>query len=585
MVSFVRHRLIVRILCAMIGVMLLIAAGYIGAQVIQTKSAVEQAINSYNMRIAESFAATLQPEEFALFIQQPAESEAYWTLREQLNEFRIEIGARYVYFVRIADGGQPHIMIDGLPRGDDNASPIDEVADMPADAVQAVLAGSSASSPLIENPVYGSYLSAYAPLKDANGQLIGAIGIDTAAAVFQQLAKDVVWESVPLYAGMLVITLLLIALIAWFVQRSLSPLQIVRQSAEQMARGELALANKTLLGKPVRSSDEIGSVYAAMLKMSGQLNEMVRDMVVNVEKTSEQLIESSQAFSGQADRMVHMSGTVNASIQHIYEGAEAQRQSARDTSVAMEEITLGIVRISESSATVSDAAAATLDIAVAGEAAVKRMSSQMRGISASAEHTYTLANRLKTYSAEIEGVVDVVRGFAEQTKLLALNASIEAARAGEHGSGFMVVAREVRKLADASAASVSEIAELLGSIEAESQGISQEMEQATKAVGEGAALSGEVEQAFLQAVEAFRLVNEQIIEVSAATEELTASSEEVAATISAIAHIAGSVSEETGQIRQLTAEQLGAMQQVHKASESLNESTHSMKKAISQVSV
>jgi methyl-accepting chemotaxis protein len=585
MVSFVRKHLIVRILCAMIGVMLLIAAGYIGAQIVQTKTAVEQAINSYNMRIAESFAAKLPPDSFASFLDQPTETDTYWSLREQLNEFRTQIGARYVYFVRFDDSDQPRIMIDGLPRDDSEASPIDEITDMPPDAVQTVMEGGSASSPLIDNPIYGSYLSAYAPLKDADGKLIGAIGIDTAADVFQQLAKDVVWDSVPLYAGMLFITLILIALIAWFVQRSLSPLKLVRQSAEQMAQGELALANTTLRDQPVRSSDEIGSVYRAMLKMSGQLNEMVRDMVVNVDKTSGQLIASSQSFADQADRMVHMGETVNASVQHIYEGAEAQRQSAADTAQAMEEITLGIVRISESSATVSDAAAATLDVAVAGETAVKHMSSQMRDISGSAEHTYALAHRLKGYSAEIGGVVDVVRGFAEQTKLLALNASIEAARAGEHGAGFMVVAREVRKLADASSASVEEIAALLGNIETESQAISQEMDQATKNVGEGVTLSGEVEQAFLHAVEAFRLVSGQIIEISAATEQLTASSEEVAATVSTIAHIAGSVSEETGQIRLLTAQQLGAMREVHAASESLNESTHDMKRAIAQVKV
>lgn len=585
MIQFMRKHLVARIVAVITAIMVAVAAGNVVTQIVQTESAVAEAINSYNMRIAESYAGQLRPERYAEFLQRPVEGDLYWSLREELDRFRTQIGALYVYFVVIDASGEPRIMVDGRPRGDSLASPINELSDMPPYAMQAVKDGKSAGTPIIEHPDYGAYLSAYAPVTLANGTLLGALGIDTDAAVFEGLATNVIWDSAPLYALIFVITVAGIAVVFWFVRRALKPLRTLTASAELMAGGDLARAGAVLRAAPVRSVDEIGGAYRSMLAMSGNLHERVRGLVVNMDKTADQLVASSSDFASHADRMLNVSETMDEAVRRIDAGAQVQKQSADDSAAAMEQIAEGIVRIAESSSTVSDAAVRALDIAREGERTMGSMSGQIRELAASASLVHDHAARLKAHTDEIDDVLGSVREFAEQTKLLALNASIEAARAGEHGQGFTVVAKEVRKLADASASAVHRIASLLGSIAAESGKISAEMDGASREMAEGVRLSSAAEASFRHTLEAFRLVSEQIIDISATTEQLSASSEQVAATVGSIADIAGSVSDQTHQIRSLSGRQLEMMRQVGEASAAMSGNTEEMRRAIRQVNV
>ncbi|GAA3399603.1 methyl-accepting chemotaxis protein [Paenibacillus hodogayensis] len=585
MVQFIKKHLVVRILVVVTAVMVAIAAGNVVTQTAQTKSAVEEAVNSYNMRIAESYAGQLQPERYAEFLRNPVEGDLYWSLRQELDRFRKQIGALYVYFVRLDDSETPRIMIDGLPQGNSSASPINELSDMPPAAVQAVKAGRSASTPIIANPEYGTYLSAYAPVRLADGTLVGALGIDTDAAVFDRLSANIIKNSLPLYALIAAVTLAGIAIVIWFVRRALKPLHTLTASAELMAGGDLAQASAVLRATPHRSEDEIGTAYRSMLAMSGNLHERVRGLVVNMDQTSDQLVASSETFADHADRMLALGETMNESVRHIDAGAASQKQSADDSALAMEEIAQGIVRIAESSSTVSDAAVRALDIAHDGKQAMGSMNIQIREIASTASQTLGNAKRLKAYTDEIDEVLHSVREFAEQTKLLALNASIEAARAGEHGQGFTVVAKEVRKLADASASAVQRITALLGNIGKESGAISFEMEETARDIAEGVRLSGVALESFGHTVSAFRLVSEQIIDISATTEQLSAGSEQVAATVGSIADIASRVSEQSRQIRTLSGSQLELMKQVSHASAVMSDRTQEMRKAIKQVNV
>lgn len=585
MFSFIRKSLIARILCVMTAVILGIAAGNIAIQWANTGSAVKGTISSYNMNIASHYVTQIDAGRYSDFLTEPQETDLYWSLRDELDQFRKSIGARFVYFVRIDKDNKPLLMIDGRPKGDPLASPINEKTDMPADAVEAVLAGENASSPVIKNPEYGDYISAFVPMKDAKGALVGALGIDTDVSVLGTVTRDVLFQSLPLYGIILVLSLAALGIMAWFITRALRPLRTITESAGTMARGDLAEAARILHAHPVKSQEEIGTAYRAMLRMSDDLNARVKGMVSHVSTASDFLYGSSETFARNADDVLRMSETVNNKIGDIYSGASTQTEGAESSALAMNEMAQGISRISASAAFVSESAVSALEMVESSQAAMNEMNRQMKSISLSTGQTLDMAMLLQGYASEIEGALAAIRQFADQTKLLALNASIEAARAGEHGRGFTVVAGEVRKLAEGSAAAVERVADLLIHIGEASVSIGSQMTGASREVGEGVRMSTEAEAALRQASSAFREVAEQIIDVSATAEQLSAGSEEVAATVGSMAYIAGGVSEQTRQIRELTDFQLEKIKEVYEASMVISANANDMREVIRQVSV
>ncbi|NMI07509.1 methyl-accepting chemotaxis protein [Paenibacillus sp. SZ31] len=584
MIGFFRKRLVVRIVAVVTLVITIIAVGSMLLQVANMKLAAQEAISSYNIQIAQSYVNQLDTASYAEFAKDPKENDEFLKIRDELDDFRVSIGAMYVYFVKIDDKGTPLIMVDGM-KDADKASPINEVTDVPQDAIQKLLQGQTASSSIINNEEYGDYISSYAPMLDSNGAVTGVIGIDTAVSVIGSIESDIMKSSIPFYALLLLITLIGIAVVMWFIVRGLRPLQPLKASVERMAQGELAEANRILTSYRLRSEDEIGTTYQAMIHMSGNLNKIVSNMVEGVAVTTDILSESTKEFNHSTEEMLKMSKTVDQSVEQIRQGAHTQKQGASDSAHAMEEIAKGITDISESSMIVSDAATSALATAESGKQSMTLMKTQMESISNVSGEVVAMVQVLNNYSEEIGGALHTVRDFASQTKLLALNASIEAAHAGEHGKGFAVVADEVRKLAEASSTSMELISNLLLRIQQESQQIGSQMGVTATEIGQGVTITAEAEQAFAHVVDAFQLVTRRIQEVSAAAEEISAGSEEAAASVNTISQISAGVSDHSDEIYRLMREQSAMFNRVAQTSTMLEQQTNEMSEAVRKVKV
>ncbi|MEH7080697.1 methyl-accepting chemotaxis protein, partial [Bacillus velezensis] len=186
----------------------------------------------------------------------------------------------------------------------------------------------------------------------------------------------------------------------------------------------------------------------------------------------------------------------------------------------------------------------------------------MSSLQTSIQDCETQIRNLHNHSTEIGNIIGAIKDIANQTKLLALNASIESARAGEAGKGFSVVAVEIRKLAEQSDLSAMQITHLITEIDEGMRLSVESMEKVTSSLKNGVEVANQTEGSFHQIMVSTKDVSSKIQDIVQSTAEIKSSSKEAVSTVMEISDIAGDFANNFHNANHLVQKQLSDHQEI-----------------------
>ncbi|TNF32671.1 MAG: methyl-accepting chemotaxis protein [Gammaproteobacteria bacterium] len=275
----------------------------------------------------------------------------------------------------------------------------------------------------------------------------------------------------------------------------------------------------------VASADELGQVASSAQTLQHDIGHLVR-----------QINESVFRLSASAEEMAHVTERSNQSMMQ-------QRNETDQVATAMNEMTATVHEVAQNAQLAADSANQANVEVNTGQGVVNEAIRNIASLVQKVEQASDVIHNVESNSEEIGTVLDVIRGIAEQTNLLALNAAIEAARAGEQGRGFAVVADEVRVLAQRTQKSTEEIQQMIQKLQAGAQEAVDAMNQSRSQADvtrDTAAKAGQVLNSITRSVNS---INDMNTLIASAAEEQNAVAEEINRNIVNISQVAETTAE------------------------------------------
>ncbi len=438
--------------------------------------------------------------------------------------------------------------------------------------VQQALAGGESESGVGDYEDYRGVpiVGVWRHLPERNWVLLGEINQDEAYEPVNNLAA--------LIGVIVVVAALLILVSAYFVATSIAnPVKRVTEAAARISGGDL---NEQV---DIKSRNEVGVLANAFNSMTDDLRQMVEseresraylestvvDYMSFVEQVSKgdlrarlRINGSNGAHDDVEDDLARLGNNLNSMVQSLAEmasgirevagavssaateiqaastqqtaGAAEQDAAVTQTMSTVEELRSTILQTAERSQLVADSSQQSLEVSRTGQTAVTDTIGGMQLIQKRVESIAETILMLSERTQQIGEIIDTVNALADQSKLLALNASIEAARAGEEGKGFAVVAMEVRQLAEQSREATARVRDILNEIQQATNTAVMVTEEGSKGAESGMNLVERAGDTIRELTSAIEEAAQSAMQIAASTHQQTNGMDQLAAAMSQI---------------------------------------------------